>query len=274
MPPSWGKITDNIGATTPSTTPGTTVTAGASNADGTEVSLLSALGHDAEFVAIGIAGFFTSNNTRATLLDILIDPAGGTTWSVLIDNLLCGQTNATSVTANVPLWYYFPLWIPAGASIGARARNNTASTIAGKVIISVMGANARPGTIWCGRKVETIGVTESTSTGTSHTPGTSPTYSSWSNVGSTMSAPCGAVQYGVQREANGTTAISYWFEFGVASTRIGSPVYRNNATTEMGGMMSTGVIYCSLPTGTQWQVRGVTATGSPQAHGVAIYAVQ
>jgi hypothetical protein len=174
--PGWAHCTSNISGT-PSTTPGTAVTASATaNTDGTSVSLLTALSHDVEYLIIGVHGFGASTNNTSALLDILVDPAGGTSWlsTPIINDLLVGYTGAIGVSgvtiAPVTRWYHFPLWIKSGASIGARVRCATGSQ-AGRVIVHAFGGNASPSSWWCGQFVTEIAINAGTSKGTDHTAG-------------------------------------------------------------------------------------------------------
>jgi hypothetical protein len=104
------------------TTSSTTVTTGTANADGAVVTLLSALARDLHHLVVSIGTIQTSTLDNSALADIMIDPAGGTSWSSLVDDLLCGWATAPTGTADNDVVYQFPLWIPAGASIGMRIR--------------------------------------------------------------------------------------------------------------------------------------------------------
>jgi hypothetical protein len=277
--PGWAHCTSNISGT-PSTTPGTAVTASATaNTDGTSVSLLTALSHDVEYLIIGVYGFGASTNNTSALLDILVDPAGGTSWlsTPIINDLLVGYTGAIGVSgvtiAPVTRWYHFPLWVKSGASIGARVRCATGSQ-AGRVIVHAFGGNASPSSWWCGQFVTEIAINAGTSKGTDHTAGSTGTFSAWTNLGSTLPAPAGAVQFCHQGGAQGTmTALQYHFEFGVGSTRIGPPIHVAASTSEtMGTSGPNCPIFCNLPSGAQLQVRG-TCSATAQALDVAAWAV-
>lgn len=275
-PPSWGHCSHNITGS-PTANAGTTITAGANNADGSSAALLTNVSHDVEFLVIGFHSYNVSTGNGSTLVDILIDPAGGTTWSTdpVINDLLAGQTLGTGNALPITQWYFFPLWIKSGCSIGARARTAHTATIAGKVIAFAYGGNANPASWWCGQSVESIGINAAASQGTNHTPGNTGAFSAWANLGSTLSKPCGALQFGVQGTNTDTTQANnaYHFEFGVASTRLAvPPILRCTNTSEAGWAAPTGPIFCALPDATQLQVRG-TCGGTAEALDVAAYAV-
>jgi hypothetical protein len=275
-PPSWGHCTTNITGTPSTTGAGTAVTPGNSNADGTAVAALTNIGHDVECLVIGAYGFNLAGANTSTLLDILVDPAGGSTWATdpLINDLLVGQTNVMGTTSNGIVWYHFPIWLKSGHSIGLRARQAHSAADPGVVMVFAYGGNANPGSWWCGQTVESVGIIAASSQGTDHTPGNSGAFSTWTDFGSTLSKPCGALQFAVQATNDDTTqsAAAYHFEFGVGSTRIGPPIWRSTTTTEVGWSTPTGLIFCALPTGTQLQVRG-TCSGTAEAIDVAAYAV-
>lgn len=275
-PPSWGHCTTtmagNIGNA--GIHGGVTVTAaGSANQDGTTATLLTNVTHDVEYMVVGFHGGNTTGTEVNILADIMVDPAGGTTWETapLIDDLMCGFTNGIA-NVNVPTcWYHFPIWVKSGTSFGCRIRSNTVSeTVVAHMFL--FGGNANPGSWWCGTGVEGIGITAASSQGTDHTAGNSNAFSTWTNLGSTLSKPCGAVQFGVQGVSNATNALGYLFEFGVGSTRIGHPVYKAFTTGELGAAVPWWPMFSAHPAGTQFQVRG-TCSGTAQAVDVGLYAV-
>lgn len=276
-PPSWAHCSHNLPPTPSGTIFGTQITAGASNAKGSVAALLgAALTHDVELIYIGLHSFRVSGSDGNALLDIMIDKAGGTSWEVLIPNLLAGWTNAGNLNNGVPPGrnYYFPLWIPAGASLGARAQTSLGATLDGRVLIYALGGNKNPASWWAGQSVEAIGVNAGTSRGQDHTAGNSGSLSSWANLGSALTRDCGAVQWAAQGEGDTTAdpTVTHQFNFGVGSVRIGPPLVTGMAFTESASCMPTLPIFHALPAGTQLQVQG-TCSGTAQAIDVAAYCV-
>lgn len=281
--PSWAYCSHNLSAVlaTGVSVFGTQVTSGTASADGTAVTLLSALAHDAEYLQLrfgSVAGASSIDNNA--LMDILIDPAGGTSWSVLIPSLaVAGLTNPFT-TANPPSGisggYDFPIWIPAGASIGARARAAGASAIVFSVAAYAHGGNANPASWWAGQRVSAVGIDAANSRGASVTPGGSGSFGSWADFGSTLGEACGAVQWAVLGEHTFSSNWSnrgYQFEFGVGSTRFGQPFDRTIASTgTRGWWIPTGPIFHRFAAGTQFQARG-KSSGVAIAMSVAGYAV-
>src|SRR5215207_4816840 len=96
-PPSFAYCTGSWDTANPAVAPGTTVTPSATaNTDGTAQTLIPALSHDCEFLVISAGGYTAAAALASTALDILVDPAGGTSWSVLIDDLLVGYSSANA----------------------------------------------------------------------------------------------------------------------------------------------------------------------------------
>ncbi|MGH7949134.1 MAG: hypothetical protein ACREQF_07925, partial [Candidatus Binataceae bacterium] len=120
---------DSIGTTRPAANMGATVTP-AQNSKGSYAQVFTALAFDAYFIAIQINSNNAAAAARDTIIDIGVDPAGGTSYTVLIPDLLgscASNLAAISATAGCGIWYYFPLWIKAGSTIGARASVNNAT---------------------------------------------------------------------------------------------------------------------------------------------------
>ncbi len=261
---------------TPSATPGTAVTAGASNVDGATVSLIAAITHDIEYLVISSSTFFTSAANTSTLLDIMIDRAGGTTWETnpVIPDLLSGMLSPYTNKAGCPLMYHFPIWLPSGCSLGARARTAKATTQVGYVAVMAYGGNSNPGSWWCGTNVEAIGITAASSRGTLHTPGVSAAFSAWANLGSPTTQHAKALQFAGQ--GSGSTSMvasSYMFEFGVGDLLVGHSLYKITSTLESGFTYSNGPTFCDVPANSQLRARGSGSAATVTAIDLAVYAV-
>jgi hypothetical protein len=258
----------------PSAVPGISFTTSASaNTDGTAVTVLSALARDAHYLVLAFMSTTSTSADPAVMADILIDPAGGTSWASLIDDLLIGgcATAATGLGPN--LYFHFPLWIPAGASIGIQARRSHAAALTGRVMAWVYGEPKRPDQWWCGQKVESLGTNPATSKGTAHTPGTLGVYSSWATI-ATSTKRYGALQFSVGgTDASPTDATSFW-QVGVGSTQLpGSPTLMTQTSSRVlrGGWQQPW--WCDLPAGTALQTRALTSVNPAESHDVAFYGV-
>lgn len=200
---SWGYSTSNF--TTPSTSSfGTSITgSGTANVKGSYTQLLSALAEDAYMVYIRITDGNTNATGRDGTVDIGIDPAGGTSYSVLIPDLLASQAGASADGAHI---YWFPVRIPAGATVAARTSQSVISATC-RVSIAVRGKPSRPDLIPWGTTVTAFGVGAS-SNGTSITPGTSGADGTYVSLG-TPSKPHFFWQVGFGINNATTTALGY-----------------------------------------------------------------
>lgn len=118
----------------------------------------------------GILLCFNNNSTSATirntLVNIGIDTAGGTSFTTRIPNLLIGS--ATAISGNgLGIWYYFPLYIPAGSSIGIQAKSTV--TTAFSTALWLYGKPTNPESVKTGTYVISYGADTTNSRGTSIT---------------------------------------------------------------------------------------------------------
>jgi hypothetical protein len=128
---------------------------------------------DAHGILININSNSTSTAARDAIVTIGIDPAGGSSYSDFISHLLCSDAGAysTAQAGAGGVWYYFPVRVPSGASLAAKASVNNATVGSLRVAITLYRAT-RPDAIYVGSFVETFGAVTASSCGTSVTPST------------------------------------------------------------------------------------------------------
>jgi hypothetical protein len=273
--PGFTFCADTNTGSPPTSSPGVSFGSNASaNLDGTPVTLLPALARDACLISVRIAGTAAAANITGTLADLLIDPAGGTSWAPLVDDLVCGgEPSVTTGVRDYSAAYTFPLWIPAGASIGIQARRRTAGISTSRAMAWVYGEPRRPELWWCGQGVESLGINAASSSGTSHTPGAVGAYSAWATIG-TSTRRYGAAQFGVNVSNAVQSSASYYWQIGTGSTQLpGSPTfYVQGDTNEAVCRYGAGQpLFCDVPAGTAIQCRSQCSIVSPQAFDVAFY---
>jgi hypothetical protein len=274
----FANYVDNLGSPPSLTVPGVNVVPGTSNADGTAVALLAAdLEFDVHYLVVGFAGFNTSIAALYCLADILVDPAGGTAWKSLIDDLVIGYTDTLTTNITFSHWYHFPIFIESGSALGCRARtSHTAAPAGGRVLVYAYGNPSRPDAWWCGSGVETLGVTAASSIGTSVTPGNTGVMGSWTTIG-TSTARYGAIEWGGNGTDATATSIQYYFQVGYNNVQIpGAPtksIFMGTAETYRESACP-GPSWCDIPSGTAIKVRG-TGSGTSEiwAGGFAVYGV-
>lgn len=163
---------------------GTVITPGSSNAKGSYATLIAAASvtQQIEFVRLQFCNNDVSAAARDTVCDIAFDPAGGTTFSqIVIPNLLVSSAGGTDSGG---LQYKFPIRIPSGATIGARAAVNNATAGTFRCWIEAWGRVAFQEYAPYNQVCIAYGIGAS-SNGTNITPGVSGAKGSYTSLGTT-----------------------------------------------------------------------------------------
>lgn len=168
------------GTTRPAAARGTSITPSIGSKSAW-TSLIAAVSLDSWGLWVCFNSNFTSGANRHTIVDLGIDESGGTSYRLLCYDLLCGGANTYAVG---PVWYFFPIFVPAGSRIGVRAQSSV--TTAFRVGIMLDQGPERQETLWAGRFATAIGL--SGITGTAITLGTT-NKGAWVSLGTT-SFPC------------------------------------------------------------------------------------
>lgn len=257
-------------AATPSTTPGTVLTAaGSAHTKGSWASLVDPVEFDVFRVLLVLGDHSTSAALIKGLMDLGVGPAGGGSEQVILPDLLVGDMCSFGFAAGAPPKFLdLPLYIPAGTRLSGRFQSTTASKTM-RANVFLWGGPSGPAwpTI---THIDAYGITAASSSGVSHTPGNTGAESAWASVGSTLSKDYDGFFVGVQPNNATETNIAYHMEFGYSSTTL-AEVYCCGQTNEtMQGPWPAGPFFVPLPAGTQMQVRG-EASGTAVARDVAIY---
>lgn len=177
---------DNWGAN-PASTIGTAVTPGASNVEGswTQVASSANIANDVHWIYFQVHTGSTAAAAKPQLLDIGVDPAGGTSYSAIISDIQVGM--APSLTQAGHREFVFPFFIKAGSSVAVRIQgaNATAGTV--RVPMRFYGLPSNPVAVPKGSFSETLGAVGATSLGTAVTPGNAAD-GSWVDLGATTNA--------------------------------------------------------------------------------------
>jgi len=170
-------------ATRPGTTAayGTSITPATTNAYGTPSQVGDDLTQDCYGLLINANLVFAAGAYRQAAIQILTDPAGGTTWTPLVSDIIVTQANNY---AGGGIWYYFPINIASGSAVAVAGRAST--NVAFGVNIRYMTAPPDPSTVKRASVIETVGATfgASTVTMTGVTPGTT-AEGAWTLLGTT-----------------------------------------------------------------------------------------
>lgn len=160
---------------------GATVTPG-TGAYGSWVNLFSALTYAAAGIMISMNTNYASAASRNSVVKLGIDPAGGTSYTDLIPGLICGGASAYAGASAGGVWYYFPVAIPAGASVAVAAYGSVATDF---YVNATLETSPR-GLVQAGSVVEAIGLA-SNYVGTAITAGTT-SEGAWTSLGTTTRA--------------------------------------------------------------------------------------
>ena len=190
--------------TTPSATPGTAVTPGINSVEGnwTQVATAANMAYDSYMMYVAVGGGNTSGQQKDHLLDIGVDPAGGASYTAIISNIVCGQTQAVTTAFDE---FFFPIRIRAGSTVAVRVQGNNATAGSVRVVVDFFGRPTNPEMVPFGQWSETIG-TITNSAGTTVAPGNA-AEGSWVSLGTTTK-DLWHWQMGVQL-SNGTITAQY-----------------------------------------------------------------
>lgn len=249
-------------------TPGATVTTGAAQATkGSYVSLLTT-NFDVYWMDIYAFAYGTTATNSDGCLDIA---TGAATQEVIIPDLLMGNCGLFSSTAPGPKMWQFPLYIPAGTEIWARAAGQRVST-AMTVVIYCYGGDALP-PFRVGRKVTTYGIT-TVPFGTTIVPGASAAEGSWTAITTSTSEDHFAFVPSFQPGDDTTKSIvAYFADIGVAASgdaassaeEIGqSYMYCIGSDERMMGAYPMMPTFHDVPSGSQLTMR-VSNSGANDA---------
>lgn len=253
--------TYNNWGTNPASTIGTAVTPGASNSEGSWTQIASSAN-----IAEDVLAFYIQVHTGATataqkdhLIDIGVDPAGGTSYTAVISNLDVGETPSLAQAGNRE--FAFPFFIKAGSSVAVRVQGNNATAGTVRVAARFYGRPSRPEAFPVGQYSETLG-TVSGSAGQSFTPGNAAD-GSWADLGATTrDLWWWQLGYGI---SNATITAEYTYievAFGDATNKVTIfKVMHGGTTSETCGLAAQTQLlawaaYQPVPAGSHIYVRG------------------
>jgi hypothetical protein len=171
-----GIITNMTGR--PSVTWGTQLTP-TQNAYPAYVEILSDTAYDCFGIEIFLHSAAYTGEARDIIVTIGIDHAGGTTYTDCEINHLIATNCGTPLYGGVR--YFFPLFIPAGSAIAAKASVSHATARNIYVGVKLYGRPTHPELVRAGSYVDTFGAVTAASDGTTITSGTT-NDGSWTEV--------------------------------------------------------------------------------------------
>lgn len=215
----YGFEFSSTGATRVAAAWGTSITPG-NNTMGSYTQVLT--GANVSQDVFGLFVSVNSNNVstaaRDTILDVGVDSAGGSSYVVLLPQLLVSQAaGAIAIAGGSGIHYFFPIWIKAGSTVAARASVNNVTVGTLRCAMKIVGAPRDRRNARVGQRVIAYGITAGTSTGTAVTPGTT-SDGTWTALGTIASGDRPwFFQYGMGLNQGTTTATSYSSDLSVGS---------------------------------------------------------
>lgn len=260
--PSTGHLftVDNFGAD-PSLTPGTSVVPGASNVEGGWTEVLADLAQDVYGLLLRVSSGFTAGQQKNHLLDIGVDPAGGTAYAAIISNIICGGSCA--LTSGIGHTFFFPYHIRAVGAVAVRIQGNNATAGTVRVGVRGYGQRGKADALPTGQYSETLG-TITNSGGVAFTPGNLAD-GTWVSLGTTTRE---LWWWQLCYQVDDTTASvgeTAYIELGCGASGTQKIILRRmhqmvSSTEDATEMMPTQLLwfegYCRVPAGTEMWVRG------------------
>lgn len=257
---SYGFKYDNWGAN-PAGTAGTSVTPGTAGAEGawTEIAAAASITQDCHWVIIAVHAGATSAQIKDHLLDIGIDPAGGTSYTAFASNIVCGESRSIDVA--VGRVFLLPMFVKSGSSVAARIQGNNATPGTVRVAAKFFGQPSAPEAAPVGQFSETIG-TIASSAGASFTPGNAAD-GTWVSLGTTTNTMwwwqlgygisnttiTGEMTYIDLAYGDGSNKVTIMRQFHTGNTGEG-------VADHVGANLNFLECYCPVPAGATIYVRG------------------
>ena len=160
----------------------------------TEVLTSANMAYDAWEVDIWFSENDVSAAARDTIVTIGVDPAGGTSYQPWAEHLLasCAYNN---INQGFGIFYKFPVLIPAGSSVAAKASVNNATVGTLRCAIQVAGRPDFPERHQRGTFIDTYGAVTATSKGTDVTASDT-TDGAWTSLATSITRPVWAFEWG------------------------------------------------------------------------------
>lgn len=261
---AFGNVESNMPGQ-PLTTGGTVITPVVGSKGGW-AQVFASLANDTYGLMILVHNSRTSAANRSYAIDVGIGGAGSE--QVIIPDLIGSNAGVTNNTCGI--WYYFPIFIPAGTRVAVRAQGSVTTTC--RVIVRAMQLPRDPTMVKTCGYVEKLGITGIV--GTALTPGTT-SEGSWVSVGTTT-RDLWWWQLGVQVPVADVAHNQTFLHFDIAvgdgtNFTVIAPDIQVSVTTgeEMGKALS---VFCEhwVPSGSTIYVRG-QADVAPDNYEVCVY---
>jgi len=255
------------------TSPGAVVTTGGSSSTkGSWVELIASTSFDAYWIHILASAYGLATAASQGCIDIGI---GGATEEVLIPDLLMGYCGQWGTEGLGPKQWAFPLYIPAGSRLTARAAGARVSATVG-VSATLFGGDGSP-KYRVGSKVTTYGM-GTVPNGTTITPGASGAEGSHTEITASTSEDHFALFPSFQVTGDTTTNLRGFaldIGYGAATQEVLTQVYRygTSGNEKMDGPYPCWPTFVDIPAGSRLTLRASNSGTNDGGYNGVIHAV-
>lgn len=277
--PSKGKVRvqHNLGGTGAGSKGTLISAAGTNTAFGSVTQMIASTNFDAFWITIALTKIAASATASQTVFNLY---TGAATEELVIDSLLCGHSSGDiALSGKGPIYYSFPLYIPAGTRISG-AFKSVRVGVGAYAAIWLYGGNEAP-PFQVANKITSYGTPGASSLprGTAITPGTSGAEGSWTQVVASSAIDHFAIVPGFQvatdtTMTNSTIALDIGIGGAGAEAQISEGwIYHVDQTECMGGPLCTIPCFRPIPAGTRLACRASNSVATNDAaYDCALYA--
>ena len=251
-------------------TPGAAITTGATaSTKGSPVEIFAATNFDVWGVSLVLSEYGSGNTSSDAMLDFLIGSSGNEV--PLIPNIVCGYSPLMIRLGVQRFW--FPLFIPAGVRISARAAGRRTNTAMQLQVFLTGGTLSPPWAV--GSRVTTYGVT-SVPLGTSIVAGNG-TQGAWTEITAATSEQHIFLVPSFQAtnaSVLADRAISVGYGHGASGSEVlaGTVSYASSNSEQISTPGDVGAVETRIPAGTRLVMRASTSA-SPDSYNGAIHGI-
>lgn len=251
------------------TQPGPLVTASATpHTLGSFVSLIAATSFDAYLCGVTIKDVFASTVDTSALVNIGVDPAGGTTYTVEIPNILAG--GALGAGGCKQIW--FPVFFPKGSQVAAQIQGLVVSQTA-IVGVVLLGGKNRSNPFPHRSRIQDYGADTATSGGTLMANASLDVKGAWTQLGADTTRRHSGLIVGSQIADAAVLATRFLVDIGIdpaGGTSYGvvlPDVYVTLAGTEFGTTAEPlgCLLGIDIPVGSSIAARAAASSNNGQA---------
>lgn len=255
-----------------------TVASATPHVKGSWVSQITTANFDVYFVAVLIADSFVSTADSRTLADIGYDPAGGTSYTVVVPNILVGGASSAVFS---PKTFYCPVFIPKGSQIATRIQSVVVSNSVRIGLVLVGGLHADQERPHRGA-IQDYGTNTATSGGTAMADAAIDTKGAWTQLGADTTRRHSGLAIGMDTQETVVTNDRHRIDIGIdpaggtSYTVVIPDVYvdagSNESMRNYGELFLPSLLSIDIPVGSAIAARSQSSAANANSNlGIAVY---